>query len=351
MLTLLLALGQSSARADVSAVTGSAFGYQCIVNVFTFTCSPPGPAPSVTLPSNGAPQSASLGQGSAVAGPATIFSWGQIQVSSSGSLGSTGGVTSSSTVTNVNASGQENFTASSLLSSCTANEASGASGSTTINGGTLVVDNGDSDPTNAIPDHAPVQVTLDTTPAAGTTIPGHVHIGPTTDEFTWTFNEQSTTNGVLTVTAAHQDLIGPTAVGDLWVGRVVCGVTVMAPPPPPASADLSVAIADSPDPVASGGTVTYTVTVANAGPDPAAAVFASFKVNQGRIASASGATCVSARGGLSCDLGTIAAGGTKEFTVTVTARRRALTATSTVTSSTSDPSTANNSDTETTAIA
>jgi len=135
-------------------------------------------------------------------------------------------VTSSTNIANVNASGQENFTAANLASSCAASETAVSSGSTTITNGTLQTDNGDDDPTNTIPDHPPVNVTLPTSPAPNTSYDGHIHIGNTTDTFRYVFNEQiRNPDGSITVNAAHQYLLGPTAVGELIVGQSVCGVT------------------------------------------------------------------------------------------------------------------------------
>ncbi len=231
---MLIGLGQGPAHADVTAVKGSAFGYSCSVSVFGTSCTPPGPTPTVTLApdASNSPLTVSVASASASAGPATIFSSGRLDVSTQGTLGSTGSVTSSTNIANVNASGQENFTADNLASTCTATEGDISSGSTTITNGTLQTDNGDDDPTNTIPDHPPVNVTLPTNPAPNTSYDGHIHIGNTTDTFRYVFNEQiRNPDGSITVNAAHQDLLGPTAVGDLIIGRSVCGVTGTTPPP------------------------------------------------------------------------------------------------------------------------
>ncbi len=74
-------------------------------------------------------------------GPAIIFSAGQMDVSSRGTTGQGGSVTSSTSVQNVNKSGQEVFTASAVSSTCTASQA-GVSGSSTITNGTLQVSEG-----------------------------------------------------------------------------------------------------------------------------------------------------------------------------------------------------------------
>ena len=230
---LLVGLGQGSAYADVTAVTGSAYGYYCTVTAFGLVCSPAAKTPLVTLAADASnsPQIATAPSGNASAGPATIFSSGQIGVSTQGTLGPGGSVSSSTDIGNVNASGNEPFTAASLASSCTASETA-VSGSTTITGGTLQIDSGDSDPTNTIPNHAPVNVTLPANPAPNTSYDGHLHFGNTTDNFRYVFNEQIVNpDGSITVNAAHEYLGGPFATGDMIIGQSVCGVTTGAPPP------------------------------------------------------------------------------------------------------------------------
>ncbi len=225
---VLIGVGQASAQADVAAVKGSAYGYQCMVSLGNdVTCSPTGPTPSVTLASNASnsPRTATAASARADTGPATIFSSGALNVSTQGTLGAGGSVTSSTNIQRVNASGQEVFTASNLVSTCTATE-TGVSGSTTITGGTLQIDQGDNDGTNSIPDHPEQTVPLPTNPAPNTTYEGHVHIGNTTDNFRYVYNEQTVdADGSITVNAAHEYILGPFAKGDLIVGRAACGAT------------------------------------------------------------------------------------------------------------------------------
>lgn len=223
---LLSGLAPVSVSAEVTQVKGSAYGYFSRVSVVGSTYTT-GSTPTVTLPPGGSatPITNTEATGSATAGPARIFSSGRLDVSTQGTNGSTGSVTSSVTIQSVNTSGQEPFTAASVFSTCTASE-SGVTGSTTITNGTLMTDNGDDDPGNAIPDHPPVIVNLPTNPAPNTSYDGHTHIGNTTDSFRYVFNEQIVgPDGSLTVYAAHQYLLGPTAVGDLFIGQSVCGVT------------------------------------------------------------------------------------------------------------------------------
>jgi hypothetical protein len=97
--------------------------------------------------------------------------------------------------------------------------------------------------------------------------------------------------------------------------------------------------------------VTYTVEVHNAGPDAAQSVTVLTKIKAGKFVSAGGATCATVKGKLSCALGDMASGTTKSFTLVVSAGHRPIDTTSTVSSTTSDPNSANNTDSESTAIA
>src|SRR5215210_2980025 len=103
--------------ADVTAVQGSAFGYSGNVTLFGGAQTPVGPTPMVTMPPGGTQTAAT---GAVRFGPATLFTSGPITVSSQGTTGPAGSVTSSATIETINTSGQEVFTATSLASTCTA---------------------------------------------------------------------------------------------------------------------------------------------------------------------------------------------------------------------------------------
>lgn len=233
-----LSTPSSANHQTVTAVRGSAYGYFADVTIFGERTTT-GPTPIVNLPPGGSatPIEATAATGRAVAGPggiATVFSSGPITVRTQGTTGPSGSVTSSARIQNVNTSRNEVFTASEVLGTCTASEA-GTSGSTTITGGTLQTDNGDSDTSNTVPDHPATTVNVPANPAPNTAITGHVHIGTAQDDFRYVFNEQIVNpDGSITVNAAHQYLLGPTAVGELIVGQSVCGVTATPTPPPPA---------------------------------------------------------------------------------------------------------------------
>lgn len=213
------------AAAVVTAVRGEAYGYFARVSLFGGPANVRGPAPVVTLPPNGsgAPITATVPESIVQYGPAILFSSGQITVSTQGTTGPAGSVTSSATVQNVNRSGQEVFTASSLSSTCTASE-SGVSGSTTINNGTLQTSEG-----NPNVDGDEVIVNIPTNPPPNYTVNGQLEgVG---DSFQAIFNEQVVNpDGSITVYAYHLRLLGPTAVGDLYVGKSECGVTATVNP-------------------------------------------------------------------------------------------------------------------------
>src|SRR5687768_10926414 len=103
-------LATAPADAIVTSVVGNASGYSCNVTIFaTFVCSPTSATPSVTLAADASnsPVNATVMTGTATAGPATLFSSGQISVSTQGSTGPGGSVSSTSTIQNVNAGGTE----------------------------------------------------------------------------------------------------------------------------------------------------------------------------------------------------------------------------------------------------
>ncbi len=174
--------------------------------------------PTVTLPPGGSavPVTASSPTGLVQYGPAILFTSGPITVSTQGTTGPTGSVTSSANITTVNTSMQEVLTAAGLSSTCTASEG-GATGSTTITGGTLRTSEGtdlDSEADDTV-------VTIPTNPAPDTEYTGSIEtVG---DTYRYVFNEQIVNaDGSITVNAAHQYLLGPTALGELIIGQSVC---------------------------------------------------------------------------------------------------------------------------------
>lgn len=242
-----LAVGQAPAVAssnNVTAVQGSAFGYHADnIVLLGGSQSDTGPTPSVALASNASnsPQTASATTGLVAYGPATLFTSDDINVSATGSLGTSGAAASTASVDDVNQAGTQSSTGTEILtatgidSSCSASP-SGNNGSTTITSGTLYTDSGWDDGDAFYPEsaanaggtaeHNPVVINLASTPAANTSHGGHIHLsGTVTDTFTVVLNEQVTNGNSLVVNAVHEYFIGPSLVGDLIIGQASCGVT------------------------------------------------------------------------------------------------------------------------------
>ena len=242
-----LLAGSAVARADVTAVSGRAYGYFSNISLFGGPFSSRGPAPSVTLPPGGsaAPITATAPSASAQYGPATIFSSDRLEVSTQGSIGPSGSVTSSASINNVGKSGNEVFTATNVAGTCSASE-SGVTGSTTITNGRLQTSDGNPDV-----EGDETIVVIPTNPAPNTTYEGRINsVG---DSFRYVFNEQIVnSDGSLTVNAAHQYFLGPTAVGELIIGQSVCGVTASpsASPSPTPTATPTPTPSPSPTPTA-----------------------------------------------------------------------------------------------------
>ncbi len=209
-----LVLLTSPSSADVTAVSGRALGATGTVSFFG---SPPftlEPIPDVTLPPGGGQVSDSVPSIFFQVGPAPVLVTGRATVTSAGSPGPNGSVTSTATVQNPRI-GESTYA---LLSArCTASE-SGVSGSTTAVGGRVPVE----DPNPAV-EGDEVYVDVPTNPAPNTLIRGVVPgLG---DQYDAIFNEQTVTEDGITVTALHVHLLGPSAVGDVYIGQVHCGVS------------------------------------------------------------------------------------------------------------------------------
>ncbi|HEV2070140.1 MAG TPA: hypothetical protein VGR26_10130, partial [Acidimicrobiales bacterium] len=215
---VLAALSQGSAGAQVAEVTGEASGYFASLSLFGGPEQTFGPDPEVILPATGGTETATDPSAEVVIGPATFFSSGPLTVTTEGTTGPTGAVTTTATIQTINTSGDEVFTAASASSTCTATE-EGNTGSTTITGGTILNH-------AQATDHAEEVIDIPTNPAPGHTVEGHIHIDGTQDNFRYIFNEQFVDeDGSLTVFAAHMELLGENAVGDLFIGESTCGVS------------------------------------------------------------------------------------------------------------------------------
>ena len=240
----------SPSNADVTEVRGGAYGVFASVSLFGGPPGVRGPMPTVTLPPGGSatPITASAASLLVQFGPAILFSSGPATVSTQGTTGPAGSVTSSADIQTVNTSGQEVFTASRVQSSCTASEA-GVSGTTTITGGTLQTSEGNPDV-----EGDETVVTVPTNPAPNTTFTGTIEtVG---DSFRYVFNEQIVNpDGSITVNAAHLYLLGPTAVGDVIIGQSTCGVTAV-----PSSSTTSTTVAPTTTSSTTSTTVAPTTT-------------------------------------------------------------------------------------------
>ena len=124
------------------------------------------------------------------------------------------------------------------------------------------------------------------------------------------------------------------------------------PPPAPEAADLSITKSDSPDPVVVGGLLVYTLTVNNNGPSDATNVVVSDTL-PGGVTFVSTTGCVEDPNGVpTCSLGNIAAGGSAQYTISVTAPGTGGTITNvaSVTADTADPNPDNDSVSEDTLV-
>jgi uncharacterized repeat protein (TIGR01451 family) len=107
--------------------------------------------------------------------------------------------------------------------------------------------------------------------------------------------------------------------------------------------DLTITKTGSPDPVVVDQNITYTITVNNAGPSDAQNVVVTDTLPSG-VTFVSTSGCAEDPNGVpTCNLGTITAGGSKQYTVTVkTSTTGTITNNVSVSSSTTDPTPGNN---------
>ena len=242
-----LVASSGSASAAVRMVTGKAFGYHAY-NLTLFGSPQPeaGPTPLAALAADAtnSPQSATVPTALVSADVATLFTSDRIDVSTSGTVGSAGGVQSSTTIQNVNKAttqldtGSEILTATTVASQCGASETA-ITGGTAITNGTLQTDSGFDQNRNGIyadpGDIVPVVVILPAEPAPNTTYDGVIRLSATgpPDSFRVVLNERVVGPNSITVNAVHE-YFGTTPQsrlkGDLILGQSVCGLTVNVPP-------------------------------------------------------------------------------------------------------------------------
>lgn len=240
--TLLASVAPSPAQAGVSSVSGGAFGWKTAVSLFGGPTNIRGTDAAdaiVDLPAAGStvPMADFAVSGTGQYGPAKIYQSGPAVVTSHGDKGDAlrpGLVTSSATVANVgtwvgvmveDATGvyqpalggeMDPFIAAEVSSTCSTSELGNPTATTTIAGGRLVDTDSNGDPTN--------ERRVDVAPAPNTSYTGTLaHVG---DNWKVTFNEQIVTNGGknIEVNAVHLELLGPIAVGHMWIGQSRCGI-------------------------------------------------------------------------------------------------------------------------------
>lgn len=227
---LLSALWQrEAADAQVVEVTGSAYGFFTSIGLFGGPPGDVGPVPLVTLPPEGSAEAITAtdpdGE-TAQYGPAVIVQTEAMTVSTEGTTGPEGSVTSSSSVAfNPNQEEQvDPFNADDLMSTCTAS-AAGTSGSVTLNNASLVLN------TNVETQEPSETIDLPVNPEPNTTFAGTIdHVG---DTFRAVFNEQIPDGDTLTVNAVHLYLgqnaagepVAGVAQGEAIIGQSVCGVS------------------------------------------------------------------------------------------------------------------------------
>ena len=236
--------------ADVTVVSGGAFGHYSNVSLFGGPSIPVGPLPDVRLPPGGAPQplTAREAAGSAVYGPARIFAgvWppdvdvappsGPTTVTTRGTTGARGSVTSTVDIvlrTPPDPKSPGGFgplpptQGDELHSTCTATE-TGVTGSTRfVNAVMSKATTAEGEPLDEerIPDNPP---------------PNYTRTGVLTnigDRYRIVYNEQIVEpDGLsITVNAVHIYLLGDVAVGESIVGQVRCSARGAAFPNTPPS--------------------------------------------------------------------------------------------------------------------
>lgn len=205
---------------------------------------PTSASPSVSLPVSGGSLSQTDTNGAqAKFGPATIFGgkWpptvanappsGPITVSTSGTTGPGGSVTSSvdivlyspPSVTVPGGVGPPPVEADEMHSTCTASETGISASTRIVNGVLALTTDGTGEPltTEPIPTNPPVN---------------YLRAGEITnvgDRFRAVFNEQiRNADGSITVNAYHLYMLGPFARGEMIVGSSTCGTTPAGPMPP-----------------------------------------------------------------------------------------------------------------------
>ena len=288
------------AWAQAPALTGEAYGHYTSVSLFGGPASPVGPDPKVALPAGGSaqPVAATDADGAtAQYGPARIFAgiWppnvqqappsGPISVSTKGTPGPTGSVTSTADIglyptpiavaCDNDAPGKTSCTApggfgpmpvtqgEQLHSTCTATPGGVTGSATFVKAQVAKSTDANGEPTDVenIPDRPPANYTK-----TGTI----TNVG---DNWRIVYNEQTVDpDGTLTVNAIHMFLLGPIAIGEQILGHVRCGLAAASSPTtttPATTAPASTTVSTT-----TPSTTTAPVTTAPATTEPVASTAA-----------------------------------------------------------------------------
>ena len=134
---------------------------------------------------------------------------------------------------------------------------------------------------------------------------------------------------------------------------VLTGATAKSDTAVNTSADLSLSKSDSADPAVAGTNLTYTVEVSNAGPSDAQGVVVTDTLPAGVVLVSTSGCAEDPTGVPTCTLGTVAAGATASYTITVAidaATLGTITNNASVATSTTDPNSANDTTSEDTLV-
>ena len=199
LIPLFSVLLATSAYADLTTASGSAFGEQVKVTTLLGATINSGPLPIITAPPGGSTSLASVN----VPG---LLQASALNVSSNATMGSSGSVLSTASAASLTV-GTAAITVSALTSQCHIDSTGQQTGSATI--GTVTV--------GGIP------VSVSSAPNTTVNLPA---VG------TATFNEQITTANSITVNALHVHLAGTLGNGDIIISQSMCSATASGVPVP-----------------------------------------------------------------------------------------------------------------------
>ncbi len=229
-------LGFAAPASAQTAEASGAYGYAATdIILFKGPQTPIGPAPVVTLPDGGSatPVTASAPSADASYGPGILFTSGPLEVSTQGTTGSSGSVTSKAKATTIPTQGSgEILYAGNVESTCTAS-GTGTTGSATFagpgDGGRTGATLRTSEGANLDSPADDVYYDIPANPPPNTEVSGALE--GVKDTFRVVFNEQvSNGDGSITVNAVHEFLLGPTLTGNVIVAHSSCNLAGASAP-------------------------------------------------------------------------------------------------------------------------